>query len=173
DVVALGGKEVAVEWTREPGTGGEASAAQHLARVEPGLRVILVGIGSEARKGHKVGRRPFPHIPDHLPASEGAVARGARGDVERAIEGKTEIGAPGARRCLAPRPAALDVGQTQAGRAWLAHCGSLPFGLSGQPALGPIAIGLRLVPVDESYRGVRRERFDFVVVAPRPAVALV
>src|SRR5262249_47531457 len=115
----------------------------------------------------------FPHIPDHLPASEGAVARGARGDVERAIEGKTEIGAPGARRCLAPRPAALGVGQTQAGRAWLAHCGSLPFGLSGQPALGPIAIGLRLVPVDESYRGVRRERFDFVVVAPRPAVALV
>src|SRR5262249_59958421 len=104
----------------------------------------------------------------HRRASEGAVARGAGGDVERAIEGKTEIGAPGARRCLAPRPAALDVGQTQAGRAWLAHCGSLPFGLSGQPALGPIAIGLRLVPVDESYRGVRREPFRLFLVAATP-----
>src|SRR5262245_21119464 len=156
DVVALWGEEVAVERTREPGAGGEASTAQHLARVEPRLRVIRVGIGSEARKRHEVGRRPFPHIPDHLPASEGAVARGARGDVERAIEGKTEIGPLGARRRLAPRPAALDVGQTQAGRARLAHGGSLPFGLGGQPALSPVAIGLRLVPVDEGYRGVRR-----------------
>src|SRR5262249_16400143 len=108
---------------------------------------------------------------DHLPASEGAVARGAGGDVERAVEGKTEAGALGARRRLAPRPAALGVGQ--AVRTWLAHGGSLPFSLGGQPALGPVAVGLRLVPVDESYRGVRRERFDFVVVAPRPAVALV
>src|SRR5262249_25430825 len=171
DVVALGGKEVAVERTRETGTGGEASAAQHLARVEPGLRVILVGIGSKARERHEAGRRPFPHIPDHLPASEGAVARGARGDVERAVEGKTEIGASGARRRLAPRPAALEVGQ--ASRTWLAHGGSLPFSLGGQPALGPVAVCLRLVPVNEGYRGVRRERFDFVVAAPRPAVALV
>src|SRR5262249_24754980 len=143
----------------------------HLARVEPGLRIILVGIGSEAPERHEVGRRPFPHIPDHLPASEGAVARGAGGDVVRAVEGKTEAGALGARRRLAPRPAALGVGQ--AVRTWLAHGGSLPFSLGGQPALGPVAVGLRLVPVDEGYRGVRRERFDFIVVAPRPAAALV
>src|SRR5262249_3246097 len=83
---------------------------------------ILVGIGSKARERHEAGRRPFPHIPDHLPASEGAVARGARGDVERAVEGKTEIGAFGARRRLAPRPAALEVGQ--ASRTLLDHGGS-------------------------------------------------
>src|ERR1700720_15998 len=83
DVVALGGEEVAVERTCKSCAGGEASAAQHLARVKPGLQIILVRIRGETGKRHKVGCRPFPHIADHLPAPEGAVARSASRDVER------------------------------------------------------------------------------------------
>ena len=37
DVVAFGREEIAVEWPRDAGAGGEASAAQDLARVKPGL----------------------------------------------------------------------------------------------------------------------------------------
>jgi len=38
DVVAIGREEIAwVGWPRDAGAGGEASAAQDLARVKPGL----------------------------------------------------------------------------------------------------------------------------------------
>src|SRR5262249_56205612 len=47
------------------------------------------------------------------------------------------------------------------------------FRRGGQLGVGRVGGGLGLVPVDEGYRGVRRERFDFIVVAPRPAAALV
>src|SRR6516162_6998045 len=77
DVVALGREEVAVTRTRDPRTGGEASPAQYLARIEPRLRIIFVWVRGEAGERHKIRRRPFPHIADHLPASEGAVACGA------------------------------------------------------------------------------------------------
>src|SRR5262249_61410566 len=70
DVVALGREEVAVERTRDACTRGEASPAQHLARVEPRLGIIFVWVGGEAGERHEIRRRPFPHIADHLPASE-------------------------------------------------------------------------------------------------------
>jgi hypothetical protein len=73
DVVALRGEEVPVAGTRNPRTGGEASSAQHLASIEPGLRVIFVRVGGEA------------WIADHLPASEGAVAGAVCGDIELSI----------------------------------------------------------------------------------------
>src|SRR5262249_60422659 len=38
--------------------------------------------------------------------------------------------------------------------------------------LGPVAPGLRLVPIDECHRRVRRQLIDFVVAAPRPDVAV-
>src|SRR5262249_61601656 len=47
------------------------------------------------------------------------------------------------------------------------------FRRGGQLGVGRVGGGLGLVPVDEGYRGVRRERFDFIVVAARPAAALV
>jgi hypothetical protein len=37
DVVAFGREEIAVEWPHDAGAGGEASAAQDLAPVKPGL----------------------------------------------------------------------------------------------------------------------------------------
>src|SRR6516165_9576918 len=77
DVVALGREEVAVARTRDPCTGGETSSAQHLARIEPRLRIILVWIRGEAGERHEIRARPFPHIASHLPASERAVASGA------------------------------------------------------------------------------------------------
>src|SRR5262249_40630919 len=114
DVVALGREEVAVARPREPCTGGETSSAQHLARVEPRLRIILVWIRGEAGERHEIRGRPFPHIADHLPASEGAVAGGAGSDIERTVEGEIEVGAFLARPPFAPPPAALPLGQAGA-----------------------------------------------------------
>src|SRR5262249_13662091 len=172
DVVALGREEVAVARTREPCTGGETSPAQHLARVEPRLRIILVWIRGEARERHEIRGRPFPHIADHLPASEGAVAGGAGSNIERTVEGEIEVGAFLARRPLAPGPVALAIGQAGAVRARLADSRGFPFGLGRKPALSPVAPGLRLVPIDKCHRRVRRQLIDFVVAAPRPAAAV-
>src|SRR5262249_18350014 len=173
DVVALGREEVAVARTRDPCTGGEASSAQHLARIEPRLRIIFVWIGGEAGKRHEIRGRPFPHIAAHLPASERAVAGGAGRDSERILEGEIEVGAFAARRRLAPRPAALAIGQARTVRARFADSRRFPFGLGRKPALGPVAPGLRLVPVDECYRRVRREPIDVFVAPPRPAAPVV
>src|SRR5262245_17537394 len=169
DVVALGREEVAVSRTLEPCPGGETSPAQHLARAEPRLRIILVWIRGEAGERHKIRGRPFPHIADHLPASEGAVARAAAGDIERTVEGEIEVGAFLARRRFAPGPAALAIGQAGAVGARFADSRGFPFGLGRKPALGPVAPGLRLVPVDECHRRLRRQLIGFVVASPRPA----
>src|SRR5262245_61710546 len=173
DVVALGREEVAVARPREPRTGGETSPAQHLARVEPRLRIILVWVRGEAGERHEIRGRPFPRIADHLPASEGAVACGASRDIERIVEGEIEGGAFAAGRRLAPGPAALAIGQAGAVRARFADSRRFPFGLGREPALGPVAPGLRLVPIDECDRRVRGKLFDFVVAAPRPAAAVI
>src|SRR5215467_3736417 len=52
-----------------------------IARIEPRLGIILVRIRREPGKGHEVRRCPFPHIANHLPATEGAVTRGAPDDL--------------------------------------------------------------------------------------------
>src|SRR5262249_43378701 len=171
-VVALGREEVAVARTREPCTGGETSPAQHLARVEPRLRIILVWIRGEARERHEIRGRPFPDIADHLPASEGAVAGSAGSDIERTVEGEIEVGACAVRRRLAPGPAALAIGQAGAVRARFADSRGFPFGLGRKPALGPVPPGLRLVPVAEGPRRLRRQFIGFVVAAPRPAAVV-
>src|SRR5262249_41543541 len=116
DVVALGPDEVAVARTREPCTGGETSPAQHLARVEPRLRIILVWIRGEAGERHEIRGRPFPHIADHLPASEGAVAGGAGSDIERTVEVEIEVSAFLARRPPPPRPPAPPHSRAAPGR---------------------------------------------------------
>src|SRR5207237_5778519 len=57
-------------------------------------------------------------------------------------------------------------------RARFADGRGFPFGLGRKFALGPVAPGLRLIPIDERHRRVRRELLDFVVAAPRPAAAV-
>src|SRR5262249_24291265 len=107
----------------EPRTGGETSPAQHLARVEPRLRIILVWVRGEAGERYEIRGRPFPHIADHLPASEGAVAGGAGSDIERVVEGEIEVGAFAAP----PRP--------RASGACDRPSGSRPRSLRRQPPL--------------------------------------
>src|SRR5712671_2989166 len=68
---------------------------------------------------------------------------------------------------------ALGVGQTGAVRDRFAERGGLPFRLGREPALGPIAPGLRLVPVDERHRRMRGELLDLAVASPGPAAAVV
>src|SRR5262249_46883896 len=82
DVAAVGREEVAIGRARDAGARCPAAAAQDLARSEPGLRVVLVGIGGEAGERQEIRRRPFPDIADHLAAAEGAVAGRQRGDID-------------------------------------------------------------------------------------------
>src|SRR5260221_4925741 len=89
------------------------------------------------------------------------------------VEGEIEVGVFAVRRRIAPGPATLAVGQAGAVRARFADGRGFPFGLGRKPALGPVAPGLRLIPIDERHRRVRRELLDFVVAAPRPAAAVI
>src|SRR5260370_13722149 len=93
DVVAVGREEVAIGRAGDARTGGPAAASQHLACAEPGLRVVLVGIGGEPCEPLEVGGRPFPDIADHLAPAGGAVAVRAGGNIGRPVEGVVEVGA--------------------------------------------------------------------------------
>src|SRR5262249_57148650 len=66
-----------------------------------------------------------------------------------------------------------DGAPSQTDRAVFANGRGFPFGLGRKSGLGPVAPGLRLVPIDESHRRVRRELLDFVVAAPRPAATVI
>src|SRR5262245_50999372 len=127
---------------------GPAAAAQHLVRAEPGLRVLLIWVGDEARIGLEPILAPLPDVAVHLPAAEGAVAVRVRGDVDGAAGAPIEIG----------------VGELGAGR------GALPFGLAGQAAAGELAIRLRLMPAHVEHRFVRLERHPAIEHAALPAV---
>ena len=67
-----------------------------------GSRVLLVRVGDEAGVGQEVARRPLPDVADHLPAAEGAVARGQRADVDAAAAPAVEVGAVGRRAARRP-----------------------------------------------------------------------
>ena len=73
-------------------TSGPTAATEHLVIPKPGLGIFLVRAGDKPRIRTEVARRPFPYIADHLPASEGAVAVGARRDIERSVDREIEVG---------------------------------------------------------------------------------
>ena len=106
NVVAIRREEVAIGRPSDALTGRPAPAAQYLARVEPRLRVVSVGICSEPCVRPEVRSRPLPDIADHLAAAESAVAFGTGGDGDRTVERIIEIGAGGRGRRVAPRPSA-------------------------------------------------------------------
>src|SRR4029434_888014 len=109
-----------------------ATATQHLAAAEPRLRVVLVGIGIEAREGQEVRRGPFPDIADHLAADEGAVALAKGRDIDRPVAREVEMGARRCRRPVAPWPATALVRETGAVGRRQADRGGFPFGLARQ-----------------------------------------
>src|SRR5512144_622187 len=172
DVIALRREEVAVARARDARAGGPASAAQHLAAVEPRPRVIFVGVRGESRQRHEIRCRPLPHIADHLTASKGTVAGSAGGNIERSVECEVEIGVLAARRCLAPWPTALAVGQAGAIRNGFAKRGGLPFGFGREPAFGPATPGFGLIPIDEHDRRMGRQRLDVLIATPSPVAAV-
>src|SRR4051812_50091119 len=51
----------------------------------------------------EIGRRPLPHVPDHLTAAPGAVSVGEGADVEGAARAALEVRARGGRRLVSPR----------------------------------------------------------------------
>src|SRR5712691_9551899 len=127
DVVALGREEVAIAGPRQARAGRPRSAAQRFSGAEPRLRIILVRVRGEAGKRQEIRGRPFPHVAEHLPAAERAVACWERCDVDRRREGEIEIGVPMVGRRLAPWPAALALGKPRAARDGLADRRRLPL----------------------------------------------
>src|SRR5437016_1163802 len=74
-----------------------------------------------------------------------------------------------ADRCgIAPGPLPFHIGETAAVRIRLADRRRFPFGLGGQPTLGPTAPSVRFVPVDENNGSVRRQNLSAVVTPPGP-----
>src|SRR5262249_57673127 len=47
DIIAIGREEITVAGAGDARAAGEAAAAQHLAGIKPGLRVVLIAIRSE------------------------------------------------------------------------------------------------------------------------------
>src|SRR5260370_6757838 len=75
----------------------------------------------------------------------------------------------GIARCgIAPGPLPFHIGKPAAVRIRLADRRRFPFGLGGQPPLGPAAPSLRFVPVDENNGSVRRQNLGAVVTPPGP-----
>src|SRR5580765_138920 len=62
DVGAIRGVEVAKARACDARRRGEAAAAQHLVRAEPGLGVLLVRVAHETRVGKELARGPFPDL---------------------------------------------------------------------------------------------------------------
>src|SRR5262245_1366963 len=168
DVAAIGREEVAIAVVDHPSPRRPGAAAQHLAGAEPGRGVVLVDVGREPGKRIKGARRPFPGIADHLPAAPGAVAGGAGADVDAAKGDAVEIGPRWTWRGLAPRERALVIAQWAVGR-WLGGGRRLPFDLGRQPAAGPPAPGIGLVPVDVDDWLVRRQCLGTIEAAHLPA----
>src|SRR5258708_23448041 len=102
-IAGLGEVEVAVAVARDPAARGEAAAAQHEVRMEPGLRVIPIRVGPESGIGRERARGPLPHPSHHLPQAARAglrVGNARRGTAMPEIER-----AGGLRRSVAPRKA--------------------------------------------------------------------
>src|SRR5262249_54681298 len=122
---------------------------------------------AKSRKGCEVGGRPFPYVADHLPATKGAVATGAGGDIKRSVEGKVEIGVIARRRGLAPRPSAFRVGEMPSRRVGFADCGGLPLGFGREATLCPPAPSLGFEPFYKEAWGTRVQSL-LRAVAPPP-----
>ena len=105
----------------------ERPAAQHAMVAEPGRRIVGVGVGDEARD--RV-RTAWPSIP-----------RRCRKDARGAV--------PAPSAATGPATAMVEIG---AGRGARGHGRAFPFGLGGQAATGPCAIGLRFERVDVNHR---------------------
>ena len=74
---------------------------------EPGRGVFFVRADGKARVRAEIGRRPFPHIADHLTNAERAVARGLRDYRDASVFAPIQIRPFGRGRFVAPRIFAL------------------------------------------------------------------
>src|SRR5205814_6615705 len=130
---ALGGVEVAEAVVHEARARGEAAAAQHVVRVEPGLRVVAIGVGVEAGVRRERGRGPLPDPAQELAKPALARAR-IRQRKRRATVAQVERLARSG--LVSPREAI---------HAAAVACRIFPLALGRQPALRPRAIGERLL----------------------------
>src|SRR5262249_11872825 len=137
DVAAVRRVVVPPRVAEQAGGGDPTAPAQDLVRPEPGLRVDGVNVRREPGVREEVVGRPLPDVDDHLPAPERAVAGGERADVETAHGPRVEVRPRRRRGLVAPREAALAVGEAVAIRTRLEGRGGLPLRLRREPPTGP------------------------------------
>ena len=105
------------------------------------LGVLRVGEGGETGVGREGGRRPLPHVTEHLVHAPGADVLGVGPDRRRSGVALTQV-APGG---LEPDDGGAARGGGGAGRL-------LPLGLGGQALAGPPGEGVGLVPAHVLHR---------------------
>src|SRR5262249_25534168 len=145
-----------------------AASAQNFMIAEPGRGVFFVWAGGKTRVRTEIGRRPFPHIADHLTNAERAVAhrRSVYGDA--AASTPIQIRPFWRGQFIAPGIYAF-ARRAAVSRRFTARR-HLPFGLGRQSAFGPAAIGFGFVPVDVDYRQIRFERNPLIEDAALPFI---
>ena len=158
-VAPVGRVEVSPCVPQQPRPRRPAAAAQHLVRRRTTARVLLVRVGARSRG---TARSRSPSTPRRCRSSGGsrrAVPRRASAP-RRSSPGRGRRGSP-ASASAARRPR----GSGASARTVAAAAARLPLGLGRQPAAGPAAVRLGLVPVDVDHRPVRLQRHPAVEVA--------
>jgi Xaa-Pro dipeptidase len=134
--------------------------------IEPGLRVLPVGIRSEAGVRAESARRPLPYVADHLPAPGGGVPFRAGPYIRAAQRACVELGPLGGGRRFTPGEAAFG-----ACRRIESGCG-FPLRLGRQAAPRPATVSHSLMPVHVDDRPIGLEGYPTVKFAPLPTTLL-
>src|SRR5215472_376229 len=161
--------EVSPGVAKQPRLGCPGTTAQHLVRTKPGLGVFAIGIHLEAWIGFEIVSYPFPHVADHLTATERAVAGCKSSHVRRASGAATKVGLLRAWRRISPGKVTFALGPNTAQR--LSRRRNFPFGFCREAPSCPIAIGFRLPPVHVQHWTMWLEVQPAVKIAPQPAPA--
>src|SRR5262249_10686337 len=94
--------KIAVAVANQPGPRRPTAPAQNFMIAEPGRGVFFVRAGGKTRVRTEIGRRPFPHVADHLTDAERAVARRRRVYRDTSAFAPIQIRPFGRRRLVAP-----------------------------------------------------------------------
>src|SRR3990172_6047892 len=166
-IAPVGSVEIAPGVAQQRRARRMTAAAQHLVVAEPRLRVFLIRVANEVRIRVEPVRGPFPNVAEQLAAAPRAVPRLERSHICRGVAGAEKIGARGIGSLVTPWVSALALRIARRGRR-----GLFPLGLARQPASGPAAPRICLVPVDVDDRRVKRQRLQPVVDAVLPRASL-
>ena len=165
--------EVPPRVAKHSGAGRPAPPPQNFSGSKPRFGKLLVQVNLESRIRKKIAARPFPHVSNHLPAAEGAVAlwKGVHVDAPHPIP--IQVCPRRHRRLVAPGETSF-LGRKSL-TVWLRFRGgsNLPLNFGWESTPCPTTIRFSLIPVDVDDRKVRFEWHPFVKMPTQPAAVRV